>query len=120
MNCIVMKAPAIHYILKDHLGSWTTITDANGTVEQELSFDAWGNLRNPDTWTGYTVPEPVVAEPCRSVEGPMFDRGFTGHEHMTAFGLINMESKPAKKIPNSIRDFRCAVAQLGLEPRFKV
>ena len=30
-----------HYILKDHLGSWTTITDAEGNVEQELSFDAW-------------------------------------------------------------------------------
>jgi hypothetical protein len=30
---------------------------------------------------------------------PMFNRGFTGHEHMTAFGLINMESKPAKKNP---------------------
>ena len=88
MNCIVMKAPAIHYILKDHLGSWTTITDSEGNVEQELSFDAWGNLWNPATWSG-------------SYSGtPMFDRGFTGHEHMTAFGLINMESKPAKKIPN--------------------
>ena len=76
---------SMHYILKDHLGSWTTITDAEGNVEQELSFDAWGNLRNPDTWTGYTVPEPV--------EGPMFDRGFTGHEHMTAFGLINMNGR---------------------------
>ena len=76
---------SIHYILKDHLGSWTTITDAEGNVEQELSFDAWGNLRNPDTWTGYTVPEPV--------EAPMFDRGYTGHEHMTAFGLINMNGR---------------------------
>ena len=37
----------LHYVLKDHLGSWTIITDAEGVVEQELSFDAWGNLRNP-------------------------------------------------------------------------
>lgn len=76
---------AIHYILKDHLGSWTTITDSEGNVEQELSFDAWGNLRDPDTWTGYTVPE--------LVEAPMFDRGYTGHEHMTVFGLINMNGR---------------------------
>ncbi len=41
----------LHYILKDHLGSWTTITDSEGTIEQELSFDAWGNRRNPKTWT---------------------------------------------------------------------
>ena len=71
----------IHYILKDHLGSWTTITDNEGNVVQELSFDAWGNLRDPETWSG-------------SYSGtPMFDRGFTGHEHMTAFGLINMNGR---------------------------
>ena len=27
-----------------HIGSWTTITDAEGNIEQELSFDAWGNI----------------------------------------------------------------------------
>lgn len=35
---------SVHYILKYHLGSWTTITDADGNVEQELSYDAWGSL----------------------------------------------------------------------------
>ena len=76
---------SIHYILKDHLGSWTTITDVEGNVEQELSFDAWGNRRDPNTWQNYSVAEPV--------EAPMFDRGYTGHEHMTAFGLINMNGR---------------------------
>ena len=80
----------VHYILKDHLGSWTTITDSEGNVEQELSFDAWGNLRDPDTWQNYSMAEPSVPE---LVEGPMFDRGYTGHEHMTAFGLINMNGR---------------------------
>ena len=72
---------SLHYILKDHLGSWTTITDAEGNVEQELSYDAWGNLRDADTWTG------------TGTEAPMFDRGYTGHEHITAFGLINMNGR---------------------------
>ncbi len=71
----------LHYILKDHLGSWTTITDAEGNVEQELSFDAWGNLRDPETWTG------------TSTEASMFDRGFTGHEHLRFFDLINMNGR---------------------------
>jgi len=72
---------SIHYILKDHLGSWTTINDAEGVVEQELSFDAWGNLRDPETWSG-------------SYSGtPMFDRGYTGHEHIPNFGLINMNGR---------------------------
>lgn len=71
----------LHYILKDHQGSWTVITDAEGNVEQELSYDAWGNLRNPNTW--------CVDKTIR----PMFDRGYTGHEHLNAFGLINMNGR---------------------------
>jgi RHS repeat-associated protein len=75
----------LHYILKDHLGSWTTITDADGNVEQELSYDAWGNQRDPNTWQrNWYNP---------ALEEPMFDRGYTGHEHMTAFGLINMNGR---------------------------
>jgi RHS repeat-associated protein len=74
-----------HYILKDNLGSWTTITDEDGLVEQNLSYDAWGNLRNPQTWTNYTQNDVF--------DKPMFDRGYTGHEHLTAFGLINMNGR---------------------------
>lgn len=73
---------SLRYIYKDHLGSWTTITDDAGTVLQELSFDAWGNLRSAETWRAWgQLPE------------PMFDRGFTGHEHLYAFGLINMNGR---------------------------
>ena len=79
------NANTIHYVLKDNLGSWTTITDENGTIEQNLSFDAWGNLRNPQTWANYT--------PDNVFDKPMFDRGYTGHEHLTAFGLINMNGR---------------------------
>ena len=79
----------MHYLLKDHLGSITTITNESGQIEQELSFDAWGNLRNPYTWSG-------------PFEGkPMFDRGFTGHEHHYAFGLINMNGRMYDPIMSS-------------------
>ncbi len=64
---------------------WTTITDSEGVVEQELSFDAWGNRRDPNTWIRLWS-DPIYEE-------PMFDRGYTGHEHMTAFGLINMNGR---------------------------
>ncbi|MBR0176718.1 MAG: RHS repeat-associated core domain-containing protein [Bacteroidales bacterium] len=71
----------LHYVYKDHLGSWTTITDGAGNVEREQSFDAWGNPRDAETWSG-------------GYNGPlMFDRGFTGHEHLTSFGLINMNGR---------------------------
>ena len=72
---------SVHYVLKDHLGSWTTVTDAEGTVEREQSFDAWGNARNPETWSGdYNTM-------------PMFNRGFTGHEHLMFGKLINMNGR---------------------------
>ncbi|MBO6026415.1 MAG: RHS repeat-associated core domain-containing protein [Bacteroidales bacterium] len=75
----------IHYILKDNLGSWTTITSGTGTVEQRLSYDAWGNLRDPDTWANCTSIDPN--------KKPLFDCGFTGHEHLYNFGLINMNGR---------------------------
>ena len=59
----------------------TTVTNASGGIVQELSYDAWGNLRNPTTWSG-------------SFTGtPRFDRGFTGHEYHRHFGLINMNGR---------------------------
>jgi RHS repeat-associated protein len=73
----------INYIHKDHLGSWNTITDEEGNLLQELSFDAWGNRRDPATWRAFTGTPPA----------PLFDRGFTGHEHLYAFNLINMNGR---------------------------
>ena len=68
-----------------HETYWSTITDCNGAVEQELSYDAWGNRRDPDTWIRLWS-DPIYEE-------PMFDRGYTGHEHLYAFGLINMNGR---------------------------
>lgn len=72
----------IHYIHKDNLGSWNVITNESGVVLQELSFDAWGNLRNPTDWN----------EDVEDVS-MLYDRGFTGHEHLWEFGLINMNGR---------------------------
>ena len=82
-----------HYILKDNLGSWTTITNSSGVVEQQLSYDAWGNQRDPNTWANYTAND--------TYSKPMFDRGFTGHEHLYDFGLINMNGRMYDPITSS-------------------
>ncbi len=76
--------PEVRYAFKDHLGSWTTVADAYGQVLAEQSFDAWGNPRNPDTWLNYSAAAAVA---------PLFDRGYTGHEHLAEFGLINMNGR---------------------------
>ena len=77
----VANAENITYVLKDHLGSWTVFTDEDGDLVREESFDAWGNRRNAATWTGAATG--VL----------LFDRGFTGHEHMEGIGLINMNGR---------------------------
>jgi RHS repeat-associated protein len=74
----------IYYICRDYLGSITHITNSSGSVVQELSYDAWGRLRNPANQTVYAPDsEPVL----------FLGRGYTGHEHLTQFGLINMNAR---------------------------
>jgi len=72
-----------YYIYTDYLGSLRSITNASGTVVQTLSYDAWGNRRNPLTGVNYTT----------TPTGLLFARGYTGHEHVDMFGLINMNGR---------------------------
>ena len=71
-------------VLRDNLGSITHVTDYEGNLLQELSYDAWGRLRNPETQVVYTYGE----EPTLYL-----GRGYTGHEHLTEFGLVNMNAR---------------------------
>jgi len=72
------------YLHRDYPGSITGISNQSGNLEAEYSYTAWGQLRNPANWQTYAIgSEPEL----------MFGRGYTGHEHLLAFGLINMFSE---------------------------
>lgn len=74
----------LYYICRDYLGSITHLVNSNGTVAQETSYDAWGRLRNPVDQVVYSPDnEPAL----------FLGRGYTGHEHLTMFGLINMNAR---------------------------
>lgn len=73
---------SLYYIHKDHLGSIQLICDENGLKKEEYSFDAWGRRRNPNDWTYNAIPAATI-----------LDRGYTGHEHLDVFGLINMNGR---------------------------
>lgn len=75
---------ALYCICRDHQGSITVITNETGNIVQELSYDAWGNLRSPETHEVYAIGEAPVL---------FLGRGYTGHEHLTEFGLINMNAR---------------------------
>lgn len=74
------------YVYTDHLGSILTVTNDAGTVEAEQSFDAWGRRRNPTTWLTL-LPTAATGLPS------WLYRGYTAHEHLDNFGLINMNGR---------------------------
>ena len=55
------------YVHPDHLGSWTTVTNRNGVVVQDVRFDPWG--------TAYYSDSTHLVQ----ASSLLFDRGFTGH-----------------------------------------
>ena len=75
---------ATRYVHHDHLGSIQAYSDENGSLTQELSYDAWGRRRNPDNWTVYDTATDAQA---------WQERGFGGHEHIDEFEMVNMDGR---------------------------
>jgi RHS repeat-associated protein len=75
-----------YYTYTDHQGSVLSVTNTNGTIVSEQNFDAWGRRRTPTTW--------IALLPTASTGLPVWlYRGYTGHEHLDNFGLINMNGR---------------------------
>lgn len=76
----------VYSVYKDHIGSIVALTKKVGgtvSVVAEQNFDAWGRRRNPATWTYTAIPNPP----------DWLYRGYTGHEHVEPFALINMNGR---------------------------
>lgn len=76
----------VRYVMTDYIGSICAVTDDAGNVLQQVSFDAWGRRRDPQTWALYGVTN-------ASPSALYFGRGYTGHEHLEKFDLINMNGR---------------------------
>lgn len=72
---------ALYWVAKDHLGSIMGLYNQSGTMVEEFSYDAWGRRRNPTNWS-YTITQPTL-----------ITRGYTMHEHLDNFALINMNGR---------------------------
>ena len=87
--CVAVKQQGIptrfYYLLRDHLGSVTGVTDSTGTILYQYSYDSWGRMRNVTLWEDYSPG----SEPSLFVAG----RGYTGHEHLPWFSAINMNGR---------------------------
>ncbi len=69
----------LYYRYFDRLGSIVAVTDKEGNVAERYAYTPWGERRNPKDWT---KPD--------SRTSFFNNRGFTGHEHLDAFSLIDM------------------------------
>ena len=69
------------YFASDHLGSVEAVTDEQGNVLEQLSYNAWGQRRNAD-WT--------PGKPARSTN---VNRGYTDHEMLDWVGLVHMNGR---------------------------
>ena len=82
------------YLLHDHLGSVTVITDENGQdinkLTSGLSYNAWGQRRMP---TGAAFVGGQLATLLNNLARDAVKLGFTGHEHDDEVGLINMKGR---------------------------
>jgi len=70
------------YIHTDYMGNYNFISNSSGEIIEQLSFDPWGRRRNPQDWSAHNVPTTFL-----------FDRGYSGHEHLDELGLINMNGR---------------------------
>jgi RHS repeat-associated protein len=68
------NARTLYYAHTDHLGSLRLLTDIYKTVQSRYHYDAWGQRT-------------LVAG------NHITNRGFTMHEHLDEFGLINMNAR---------------------------
>jgi len=68
----------------DYQGSLTALSDINGNVVERFAYDPWGNRRNAQKW-----------EEALNTEGKYIytSRGYTLHEHLDDYGLINMNGR---------------------------
>ena len=103
----------IRYMLSDHLGSTHVVANANGVVEQVMSFDVFGARRDTESW-GLRHAEASSG----LLTSALTLRGFTGHEQIDDVGLVHMggrvydpilgrflQADPFIQQPNNIQNF---------------
>jgi RHS repeat-associated protein len=73
---------SLMYAYTDNQGSLAALTDESGNVIERYAYDPWGARRNPDDWTQKDSRSKWIT-----------NRGYTLHEHLDAFGIINMNGR---------------------------
>ena len=74
---------ALYHGYYDAQGSLVALTDNSGNVIARYAYDPWGCRVSPTDWTQSTTAPDVLG----------INRGYTMHEHLDEFELINMNGR---------------------------
>lgn len=72
----------LYYGYYDYQGSLLALVNSNNGAIEKYAYDPWGARRNPDDWSQKDTRTSWLN-----------NRGYTGHEHLDAFGIINMNGR---------------------------
>jgi len=72
----------LYFVHTDYLGSIVALSNQTGYIAEEYAYDAWGNRRLASNWSQADTRSNLL-----------IDRGYTMHEHITGFGLVNMNGR---------------------------
>jgi len=73
------------FFINSNIGKYCEISYNICNLAAEYSYNAWGRMRNPANWQVYAQS----SQPTMAFGG----RGYTGHEYLNDFGLINMNAR---------------------------
>ena len=73
---------SLYYTYTDNQGSVIALTDQSGSIMRKYAYDPWGIRRKASDWTQKDDLSHLI-----------INRGYTGHEHIDAFGIINMNGR---------------------------
>ncbi len=79
------QAATVSYLHTDHLGSTDAITNAQGYLVEDLSFDVFGQKRSGVDWS---QPTSFSFNPLS-----ITSKGYTGHEMLDEVGVIHMNGR---------------------------
>lgn len=72
----------LYYGYSDYQGNLIALANEAGAVVERYAYDSWGARRNPSDWTQADTRTSWIVS-----------RGYTMHEHLDAFGIINMNGR---------------------------
>ena len=89
----------LFYTYNDHLGSIISVTNSTGTVIARQNFDAWGRRRHAIDYSYLPNNTKTIHNGLASLNAAnpnlpaWLFRGYTGHEMLDEFALINMNAR---------------------------